>query len=689
MRGAFTDAKGDRIGRFEMADGGTLFLDEIANVPLDQQAKLLRVLETGELERVGSSKTRTVDVRILSATNADLATEVSGGRFREDLLFRLNTVEIRLPPLRDRPEDIPLLAMHFLGRVVEKYRKAITGFDEAAMTALRRHPWPGNVRELAHVVERAVLMATDDTIRADDLGLLPSGPVRSAHPGRDEPRGGGAHPDREGHAALRRQRQPGRRGPRAEPQRALPAAGKAPAVSPSAERAERLQRPPGRPQQPRAPAGRSVGPSGHRARLHPADPGRFRAGGEVRARRWSWWRRGSGWWPRPTPGPDTTCGPSRTCLPPCGRATTPSGLRPTQARETPLARWSPSSTPWPRRLRRQRVDDLEATALVRKVMGEIDVAVLRLRRVGTAAPGQRGRRAAAGASTEDAHRPRRRRARSRTPASTGPPLAHRGAVHRRHPGRWEMRRGTFRQHGRPHQLVVLSDVSRALRAEELQAWKRLIRVIGHELNNSLAPIKSLAGSMERLLERDPLPEDWRTDVRRGLDVISSRSEALARFMSDCSRLAKMPHPTRHAGGRGRLRAQGGRIGDAAYRGPMEAGRDVTAETDQDQIEQLLINLVRNAVEASFETAGGVMCPLRGGPTPAGSMWWYRTSGPGLPESANLFVPFFTTKAEGSGIGLFLCRQIAEAHGGNLSVRNRDNGPGCEARVRLPLHGNED
>ena len=171
VKGAFTDAKGDRIGRFEMADGGTLFLDEIANVPFDQQGKLLRTLETGELERVGSSKTRAVDVRILSATNADLATEVAEGRFREDLLFRLNTVEIRLPPLRERPEDIPVLAMHFLGRVAQKYRKQINGFDEAAMGALRRHGWAGNVRELAHAVERAVLMADGDTIRADHLGL--------------------------------------------------------------------------------------------------------------------------------------------------------------------------------------------------------------------------------------------------------------------------------------------------------------------------------------------------------------------------------------------------------------------------------------------------------------------------------------------------------------------------------------
>ena len=171
VKGAFTDAKGDRVGRFEMADGGTLFLDEIANVPFDQQAKLLRTLETGELERVGSSKTRVVDARIISATNADLARDVAEGRFREDLLFRLNTVEIRIPPLRERREDIPLLANHFLGRFAQKYRKPLTGFDGATATAMQRHPWPGNVRELAHVVERAVLMATGDTIKADHLGL--------------------------------------------------------------------------------------------------------------------------------------------------------------------------------------------------------------------------------------------------------------------------------------------------------------------------------------------------------------------------------------------------------------------------------------------------------------------------------------------------------------------------------------
>jgi DNA-binding NtrC family response regulator len=171
VRGAFTDAKSDRVGRFELADGGTLFLDEIGNVPLNLQAKLLRVLETGEFERVGSSKTQKVNVRLLSATNADLHAEVTAGRFRQDLLFRLNTVEIRLPPLRDRIEDIPILAEHFLKLHRERYRRPIMGFTPEALDALRQHLWPGNVRELDHVIERAVLMSPGNIVTAFDLAL--------------------------------------------------------------------------------------------------------------------------------------------------------------------------------------------------------------------------------------------------------------------------------------------------------------------------------------------------------------------------------------------------------------------------------------------------------------------------------------------------------------------------------------
>jgi DNA-binding NtrC family response regulator len=171
VKGAFTDAKTDRVGRFELADSGTLFLDEIANVPMNLQAKMLRVLEVGEMERVGSSKTKRVDVRVISATNAHLDEEVQSGRFRQDLLFRLNTIEIHLPPLRERREDIPLLGTHFLAAHAQRYRKRIGGFDRAALQLMLDHPWHGNVRELNHVIERAVLMAQASEIKPADLAL--------------------------------------------------------------------------------------------------------------------------------------------------------------------------------------------------------------------------------------------------------------------------------------------------------------------------------------------------------------------------------------------------------------------------------------------------------------------------------------------------------------------------------------
>jgi DNA-binding NtrC family response regulator len=180
VKGAFTDAKNDRVGRFELADGGALFLDEIANISAPMQAKLLRVLETGEFEPVGSSRTKRVSARVLSATNADLPAEVSAGRFRQDLLFRLNTVEIPVPPLRQRREDIPLLARHFLERHAQRYRKTMSGFEEAAVRTLLEHPWPGNVRELDHAIERAVLMGDGRLVKAADLGLRPAADGRAS-----------------------------------------------------------------------------------------------------------------------------------------------------------------------------------------------------------------------------------------------------------------------------------------------------------------------------------------------------------------------------------------------------------------------------------------------------------------------------------------------------------------------------
>ncbi len=333
-------------------------------------------------------------------------------------------------------------------------------------------------------------------------------------------------------------------------------------------------------------------------------------------------------------------------------------------------------------LRHQRVDDLEATSLVRKVMAEIDVAVFafdasdRLRQINAA--GERmfpEVQELLGSTATDL---------GLGACLSGPPsrtveLEIGGSV-----GRWEMRRGSFRQHGRPNRLLVLSDVSRALQAEELAAWKRLIRVIGHELNNSLAPITSLAGSLERIVDQDPLPDDWRSDLGSGLQVISSRVEALNRFMGDCSRLAKLPEPTIARIDLGTCVRNAVAL-EKRLKVSVVDGPDTAVSADQAQIEQVLINLVKNAVEASLETGGSVRVQWASDGAMAEVV--IRDDGPGLPDSGNLFVPFFTTKAEGSGIGLFLSRQIAEAHGGSVTVRDREDRRGCEAVLRVPEAGN--
>ena len=329
-------------------------------------------------------------------------------------------------------------------------------------------------------------------------------------------------------------------------------------------------------------------------------------------------------------------------------------------------------------LRQQRVEDLEATALVRKVMAEIDVAVFafdtshRLRQVNSAGEELLGPdRAVLGASASEL---------GLESCLTGSPARTVQLEIDGSNSRWEMRRGAFRQHGRPHQLLLLSDVSRALHAEELAAWKRMIRVIGHELNNSLAPITSLTGSMERLVRRDPLPDDWQSDVVRGFEVIASRVEALNRFMTDCSRLAKIPEPTLSPID---ISACVRRVTELEKRLPIRVlgGPDATVPADQDQLEQVLINLLRNAVEASVETKGAVEVEWT-----ENGRWLditIRDEGSGLADPENLFIPFYTTTSEGSGIGLFLCRHIAESHGGSVLVRNRKDHAGCEAVLRLP------
>jgi two-component system, NtrC family, nitrogen regulation sensor histidine kinase NtrY len=331
-------------------------------------------------------------------------------------------------------------------------------------------------------------------------------------------------------------------------------------------------------------------------------------------------------------------------------------------------------------LREHRLGALDATALLRKVMEEIDAAVFvfdqerRLRLVNRA-----GERLLSSSSERILGLDATSLGLEECLDGDGPTTTDVRFPGRA--GRWEVRATRFRQGGLPHRLLMLTDLSRALREEERQAWQRLVRVLGHEINNSLTPIVSIAGSLRDRLARGRRHDELDHDVDHGLDVIVGRTEALRRFMSAHARLARLPAPKT---GSVSVEAWVRRAAALETRRAVEVlpGTDVVIHADGDQLDQLLINLIRNATEAALETDGGVRVGWsREGHTVEVQV---EDEGPGIPDTANLFVPFFTTKPQGTGIGLVLSRQIAEAHGGSLALENRPGGGGCLARLRLPI-----
>src|SRR5881296_93710 len=330
-------------------------------------------------------------------------------------------------------------------------------------------------------------------------------------------------------------------------------------------------------------------------------------------------------------------------------------------------------------LRLQRLGAFEATALLRTIMGEIDVAVFtfdperRLRLVNRAGETLLGRTIdkLLGKSAKELGLDRCFDADEDEPLALNFPGWS---------GRWGIRRSTFREQGLPHELLVLTDLSRTLREEERRAWQRLVRVLGHEMNNSLAPIKSLAASLESLLRREPLPPDWKDDAGAGLNSIASRADSLSRFMQAYTRLTKLPPPQKQDVD---LASLVQRVVDLEPRLKVQvvSGPKTVIRADAAQIEQALINLVHNAADAALETQGNVAIGWR---EKEGCVEIFvQDEGPGIMNPANLFVPFFTTKPDGSGIGLPLSRQIAEAHAGSLVLTNRETGQGAEALLRLP------
>jgi DNA-binding NtrC family response regulator/signal transduction histidine kinase len=675
VRGAFTDAREDRAGCYELAHGGTLFFDELGTMPVAQQTKLLRVLETGEFRPVGSSRTRKADVRIVSATNADLIALADAGAFRHDLLYRLNTVVLRVPPLRERRQDIAVLATHFLARESRRYERSFDGFSAAARAGAR-----GRARGAAR--PRCADRSGGSRARPASCAAYGRGLRRAC--GRvggarwPAARGGRGAGDRASDRAVRWQCESRRRSVGVESVCAVSsiAAAAGAAVNGRSLRVRLLAL--------LVVSSLPLGAWGLAVSLWPQMPAA------------SWWGLGLASVVAAVLVLDR--GAERFSSPLRRAANVLHALHAgdysvrasTKDADEPLGLVLQEVNALARALHEHRQQRNESDALVRKVINATEVAFMSIDPGGNVEllNDTAGRMLAksTGQSAESLA------GRSLRDLGAGALLDGPSDAVVRDPipgvlGRYQLRRAPFRQGGRSRTLISLSHLDRPLRAEEREASQRVIRVLGHEVNNSLAPIQTLVHAMLRRLERSEIEAETRAVLETSLATIEDRAASLQRFMSAYAKLARLPAPQL---GQVDLVALVRSIVALETRVSIELSADesVVISADRDLLAQALINLLRNAAESVLQAreeglaiedeVADVRIEMRRGNEEIAVR--VVDQGVGLATDANVFTPLFTTKKGGQGIGLVLARDIAEQHGGRVTLANRREGRGCVATL---------